>query len=619
MANRVSVGINVNDNSRRALAQLRSSMQRTSRDIRRSGGTVDFRVNVRPGTSRAELRRIQRSLRGMPVTINTRLDPPPVRTVRQRITRALAGFRATINTRLNAPPGAARRALLRRLGQLFTVPVRLAFRGGRGVLRGIFRPLAAFIGGILNDGIGQGILGAFRSAGPAGVAVLAGAIIAGISLIGAALAATLVFAFGAAFVGLAAYIAVESGRVTKQWDATLKRLAEKFKGAAEPIIPVIEHAIELMEKLGNSFAPHFKQAIAEAAPSVTVFLDSVAEGIKKFGKRAFGPMMKGFDAFLLAFGPEFESFMEGLGDAFGNLGRTASRHSGEIAIALRMVLGLITTLVDIVNFFANAWAMALRGIHYGLGLLLDALARVVQGFFWMVDKILGGLESISSVIGLDGPIRRAKDNMRALADDTVGKLQRMAQGSKDWGLNMDRANKTRRLQVDITSLQAKLKQARQDLANTANKKAKAKVQANIDQLNNALNRARDKLAALNGYTVQTYVDTWHRNKGYGGNSVTGGRATGGVIGAAATGGVRRNMTLVGEQGPELVDLPGGSRVRSNSDSRRLAGSGGGGGGPAVIRIEAGRDDISQMLLKILRSAIRVQGGNVQIVLGKGGG
>ncbi|MFF7754364.1 phage tail tape measure protein [Streptomyces sp. NPDC007971] len=49
-----------------------------------------------------------------------------------------------------------------------------------------------------------------------------------------------------------------------------------------------------------------------------------------------------------------------------------------------------------------------------------------------------------------------------------------------------------------------------------------------------------------------------------------GKATGGVVGMAAAGGLRSDLTWVGEQGPELLDLPAGSRVWSNADSRRMA-------------------------------------------------
>lgn len=46
------------------------------------------------------------------------------------------------------------------------------------------------------------------------------------------------------------------------------------------------------------------------------------------------------------------------------------------------------------------------------------------------------------------------------------------------------------------------------------------------------------------------------------------KAAGGIVGAAASGGLRSGLTMVGEQGFELLDLPAGSRVWSNPDSRR---------------------------------------------------
>ncbi len=48
-----------------------------------------------------------------------------------------------------------------------------------------------------------------------------------------------------------------------------------------------------------------------------------------------------------------------------------------------------------------------------------------------------------------------------------------------------------------------------------------------------------------------------------------GKAAGGIVGGAAAGGVRSARTWVGEHGPELLDLPAGSRVWSNPDSRRM--------------------------------------------------
>ena len=50
------------------------------------------------------------------------------------------------------------------------------------------------------------------------------------------------------------------------------------------------------------------------------------------------------------------------------------------------------------------------------------------------------------------------------------------------------------------------------------------------------------------------------------------RASGGIIGAAG-GGPRGSQTLVGEHGPEIVDLPYGSMVHSNGDSARMMAQG----------------------------------------------
>ena len=93
-----------------------------------------------------------------------------------------------------------------------------------------------------------------------------------------------------------------------------------------------------------------------------------------------------------------------------------------------------------------------------------------------------------------------------------------------------------------------------------------------------------------------------------------GKAAGGIVGAAASGGLRGGLTWVGEQGPELLDMPAGSRVWSNPDARRIAAAGAGRSEPAVLEIRSGGSEFDEFLLKVLRRVIRVRGGNVQVVL-----
>ncbi|USQ86981.1 phage tail protein [Streptomyces phaeoluteigriseus] len=111
------------------------------------------------------------------------------------------------------------------------------------------------------------------------------------------------------------------------------------------------------------------------------------------------------------------------------------------------------------------------------------------------------------------------------------------------------------------------------------------------------------------------------------------KSAGGIVGAAASGGIRGGLTWVGEHEPELLQLPVGSRVWSGPDSRRKAqqmapwasmlntprrGTAGGGAsvslGPQelVVRLEIDGRQMSgnrfeDFLVNELRRAVRVRG------------
>jgi len=178
-------------------------------------------------------------------------------------------------------------------------------------------------------------------------------------------------------------------------------------------------------------------------------------------------------------------------------------------------------------------------------------------------------------------------------------------------------DKTARLKGNMQDLQAKLASAKRQLARVPDSR-KARVTANIDALNYSLAKARDKLNALNGKTATTYVVTQHVSSGGSGLRELA-YAHGGVVGAAAAGGPRSNMTLVGEQGPEIVDLAPGSTVHSNPDTRRMfASAGRGGDQPIVIQLDIAGRFLGEVIIDPLRKAVRTRGGNVQAVLGQRG-
>ena len=599
MANRVNVNINVNDHSRAGLAALRQNMNRMQRDVRRAGGRINFNVTIDPGTSRRDLRRIQRQLRGQPVTITTRLDPPtpPPRTMRQRIQRAL--------------------------GAPIRVPVRLATRGMVASARGPIRSLGGLVSGTLQDGVGQGLIQGFKAGGPIGAAVLLAVLLGTASLIGAALSGLLITALGAAFVGVAGVSAAMSDRVQAKWKDTLGTLKELFRDVGEPMIPVLEHALDTLTSMAEKAAPALKRAIEETAPATQQFIDNMLKGFESFGKAAFGPIMDAWNVFAPIFGEEWDEFMDELGNSFADMAKLVKDHPTEIAAALDIVFEAIDLLVDTITFFGKMWVSTMQNVGDSIGVLLQVIGGLVNGALTAFEGILFGAEKAFGWIpGIGDKLSDAKSAFSNFRETTMGKLEDMANAAFGWDDALNKANRTRKLKADINEWNAKLTRAKEKLKNTANTKAQAKLRADITDLNNKIAAARAKLNSLNGKTATTYVRTVQY--GIGAEAANAARrAMGGIIAGAQNGGVRSNLTMVGEAGPELVQLPPGSRVRTAGDTRRIMGQGGAGfgahaAGPAgKLFIDAAGDDLSQLLLKVLRHAIRDQGGDVQVVLGRG--
>jgi hypothetical protein len=89
-----------------------------------------------------------------------------------------------------------------------------------------------------------------------------------------------------------------------------------------------------------------------------------------------------------------------------------------------------------------------------------------------------------------------------------------------------------------------------------------------------------------------------------------GLASGGIAGAAA-GGLRSGLKLVGEHGPELVQMPAGSRVYNAGQTQQMLGAGGGGG---VLRVElvwAGGQADSEFMTWLAKNT-RIRGGDPRI-------
>jgi TP901 family phage tail tape measure protein len=172
-------------------------------------------------------------------------------------------------------------------------------------------------------------------------------------------------------------------------------------------------------------------------------------------------------------------------------------------------------------------------------------------------------------------------------------------------------DKTAYLRGDVTDLKAKIAEAEARLANARGEK-RVQIQAEIDSLKRDLARAQAAVDDMHGTTIT--ITRQFRDRFLDAGDA---RARGGIIGGAATGGIRSSLTWVGENGPELVRLPPGAMVHSNPDSQRMA-AGYSGGAPVqvVLSFESSGGGVENALFEIFRKGIRVRGGNVQAVLGK---
>jgi hypothetical protein len=292
-------------------------------------------------------------------------------------------------------------------------------------------------------------------------------------------------------------------------------------------------------------------------------------------------------------------------------------------------------LAQSINALSNAALIARGGIR-GMEAAIDAADEAIKENGKTLDENTEkGRANNQALDDLAAATMKAAEGARenGASWETVNGIYDKGRGSliaaaEQMGLTREQAkrladqilktpDKTARLKGNMEDLQKKLDAAKARLKSVPDSR-KAKVRADIYQLEQAIAEARRELNAINGKTSHTYVITHLQARREGSHGTELGYAHGGIIGAAG-GGPRSRMTLVGEQGPELVSLAPGSTVHSNPDSRRmLANAGGGNNQPIVIQLTIADKYLGEVVIDPLSKAIRARGGNVQAVLGQKG-
>jgi hypothetical protein len=121
-----------------------------------------------------------------------------------------------------------------------------------------------------------------------------------------------------------------------------------------------------------------------------------------------------------------------------------------------------------------------------------------------------------------------------------------------------------------------------------------------------LNDLDDTLRTINNLPKRTDLYIYEHHSGIVGGKEGPGKYASGTMSA------RGGLALVGEEGPELVDLPAGARVYTANEIRALASSrSGSSGSGASVEVIFGSDgsELGDAILAIVQKAVRLQGGN----------
>jgi phage-related protein len=237
-----------------------------------------------------------------------------------------------------------------------------------------------------------------------------------------------------------------------------------------------------------------------------------------------------------------------------------------------------------------------------------ALGASIGGVLGGVKRGRGELQNFSKKKGVAG--------LGAAIGDVLKGTKRGREELRDFS----RRKGTAGLGAGIGGVLEGVRRGNQRLRDFSRRKGTAKLGVGIGGALRGVRQAQSAINSVVGRTVN--VNVRFRATGSGAAQVASGFfASGGVVGGlrgfahggitgAASGGARGGMAWVGEQGPELVQLPFGSRVRSAGDSRRLMGGGGGGGGSRLVELVINLDGrtIARQIFDPLRGEVRDRGG-----------
>lgn len=378
-------------------------------------------------------------------------------------------------------------------------------------------------------------------------------------------------------------------------------------------------------RYSDTIADDWGDAFDNLAPSLVPFVNDVAQAVTQLS----GVLADiAGDS-----GPALEALGDGLKEIFGSVGDlmvTLTSDTEGNADALRMFLGVVSDVVDGVNLLVEAQqnlADVTGGMLGIMGPLGDVLQDLGQSYLDSKNnaqewRAING-ESADSASDAATQIREEIDALSGLADALkaqtdpafamIAAQKELADAQEAYSKAVKKSGKNsseaQDALIDLTKAALNVESAAESAGDAfdgsispalrATMKAASLTEGQIDQVAKAFRGARkagldfeDKYtgtvqqrgaeaakraiaaaaAAARAYEGQYIaalsVRISRMDAGMDGPQA-GGKATGGIVGQAAHGATSSGLTWVGEQGPELIKAPAGTRVWSAADSFRI--------------------------------------------------
>lgn len=413
-------------------------------------------------------------------------------------------------------------------------------------------------------------------------------------------------AVSGAFKSLGQRISSDVGKWAQSFVEPLVKSAAIFKEAWEGAVghgierafhvlaPVVERLAQGFSGLANNAMPGFNKAIDTAKPVLEKFAqllpeigDALGDFFESISKNEDGAL-KGM-VFIVALltgairglGNTIE-FLSGLFDTLTDASEDVNRALSKIPLLGRIFDPIADSLerfnntaeggvgyAKVMEEYLDKDAMAANKAAEASKALVEQMDDLFDSMTTTTDSAIKYEQAIDDLTesfkengrNIDITSQKGRDNVKA-----VEEVARAAWAARDAAIGMaggenasaqavDNANAKFRQQID--ALAAQLRQLGLN---------EAQVQALLQQWYNLANAPN----VSKTYTVRTIyiggrpVSPSEQSGDYRGG---GGRASGGIVGAAS-GGARSRLTMVGEYGPELVDFAQG-RVFNNGHSRRM--------------------------------------------------